>query len=65
MTSETNGGIWIIDHKSDQIDGPEAAFLNYTPQLESYAISLSNAGEKVLGMGINWIRLGKVVLSPV
>ena len=59
----TDDGIWIIDHKSDQVDDPETAFINYRPQLESYAKSLANAGEKVLGTGINWIRRGEVVLS--
>lgn len=63
LVVETDDGIWIIDHKSDQVDDPEAAFTNYRPQLESYAKSLTNAGEKVLGMGINWIRRGEVVLS--
>ena len=60
---ETAEGIWVIDHKSDQIDDPEAAFINYRPQLESYANALTNAGKQVLGTGINWIRRGEVVLS--
>lgn len=60
---ETTEGIWVIDHKSDQVDDPEAAFINYRPQLESYANALTNAGKQVLGTGINWIRRGEVVLS--
>lgn len=60
---ETTEGIWVIDHKSDQVDDPEAAFINYRPQLESYANALTNAGKQVLGTGINWIRHGEVVLS--
>jgi len=63
LVVETDNGIWIIDHKSDQIDDPREAFTNYRPQLESYAKSLTNAGEKVLGIGVNWIRRGEVVLE--
>lgn len=63
LVVETDDGIWIIDHKSDQVDDPEAVFINYRPQLESYVKSLANAGEKVLGTGINWIRCGEVVLE--
>ncbi len=59
---ETTEGIWVIDHKSDQVDDPETAFSNYRPQLESYANALTNAGQQVLGTGINWIRRGEVVL---
>jgi ATP-dependent helicase/nuclease subunit A len=62
---ETSEGLWVIDHKSDQIDDPEAAFINYKPQLQSYANALTNAGKQVLGTGINWIRRGEVVLSRV
>ncbi len=61
----TDDGIWIIDHKSDQVDDPELAFNHYRPQLDAYARSLSSAGENVLGVGINWIRRGEVVLSCV
>ncbi len=53
----------MIDHKSDQVNDPEVAFINYKPQLESYSDTLKNVGKQVLGMGINWIRRGKVVLS--
>lgn len=59
---ETSEGLWVIDHKPDQVDDPEAAFINYRPQLEPYANSLTNAGKQVLGLGINWIRRGEVVL---
>jgi ATP-dependent exoDNAse (exonuclease V) beta subunit len=60
---ETSDGLWVIDHKSDQVDDPMVAFVNYKPQLESYSDSLTNAGKQVLGTGINWIRRGEVVLS--
>ena len=60
---ETPEGLWVIDHKSDRVDDPEAAFINYRPQLETYAKSLANIGKPVLGTGTNWIRRGEVVLS--
>lgn len=61
LVLETEGGVWIIDHKSDQVDEPEQAFNSYRPQLESYAALLRSMGHNVLGMGINWIRRGEVV----
>ena len=63
LVLETEGGIWIIDHKSDQADDLEMAFNSYRPQLECYATLLRSMGHKVLGMGINWIRRGEVVLQ--
>ena len=63
LVLETDGGVWIIDHKSDQIDDPETAFDNYRPQLECYAKLLQSMGHDVAGLGINWIRRGEVVLE--
>ena len=60
---ETPQGLWVIDHKFNRVDDPEAAFIKYRPQLETYAKSLANAGKPVLGTGINWIRRGEVALS--
>ena len=62
LVLETEDGIWIIDHKSDQVDDPELAFNIYRPQLECYATLLRSMGHNVLGMGINWIRRGEVSL---
>ena len=62
LVLQTDGGIWIIDHKSDQVDDPEQAFNSYRPQLECYATLLQSMGHNVLGTGINWIRGGEVVL---
>ena len=62
LVLETVGGIWIIDHKSDQVENPELAFLRYQPQLECYAKLLRSMGHNVVGLGINWIRRGKVTL---
>jgi len=62
LVLETGRGVWILDHKSDQIEDPEAAFNGYRPQLECYARLLQSMGHIVLGVGINWIRRGEVVL---
>lgn len=61
LVLEIEDGVWIIDHKSDQVDDLEAAFSSYRPQLECYAKSLASIGHKVLGVAINWIRRGEVV----
>ena len=61
LVLETEGGVWIIDHKSDQIDDPEKAFDHYRPQLECYSNLLQSMGHKVLGLRINWIQRGEVV----
>lgn len=63
LVLETECGVWIIDHKSDQVDDPELAFNSYRPQLECYAALLRSMGHNVLGLGINWIRRGEVVLQ--
>ena len=60
---ETTEGIWVIDHKSDQVDDPALAFEGYRAQLESYAAALSKDGKTVLGIAINWARRGEVVMQ--
>ncbi|MEW8014229.1 MAG: 3'-5' exonuclease [Candidatus Sedimenticola endophacoides] len=60
---ETTDGLWVIDHKSDQVDDRTLAFRGYLAQLESYAVALSKEGKKVLGVAINWTRHGEVVLQ--
>jgi ATP-dependent exoDNAse (exonuclease V) beta subunit len=64
---ETDDGYWIIDHKSDAVEDGRASFASYWPQLSAYADAVSNVsgGRPVLGVGINWIRRGEIVLSPV
>ncbi len=59
------GGVWVIDHKSDNIDDPAEAFQKYRSQLDSYAAALAAQDMRVLGVGINWIRLGVVTLRDV
>jgi ATP-dependent exoDNAse (exonuclease V) beta subunit len=60
---ETTEGIWVIDHKSDQVDDTALAFEGYRAQLESYAAALSKEGKTVLGIAINWARRGEVVMQ--
>ena len=62
---ETPEGLWVIDHKSDQVDDPALAFGVYRAQLESYAAALSKEGNTVLGTAINWTRRGEVVLQSL
>lgn len=65
LVINTADGVWIIDHKSDQIDDPVTAFSHYEPQLMSYASVLRAAGATVLGLGIHWIRRGEAVLKKL
>ena len=60
---ETPEGLWVIDHKSDRVDDPAQAFGGYRPQLTAYARALSAEGRTVLGVAINWVRRGEVVLQ--
>ena len=62
---ETPAGLWVIDHKSDQVDDSALAFGVYRAQLESYAAALSKEGSAVLGIAINWIRRGEMVMQPL
>lgn len=62
LVLETADGVWIIDHKSDQIQNAELAFAQYRPQLACYSNLLQSMGYQVLGFGINWIRRGEVML---
>jgi ATP-dependent exoDNAse (exonuclease V) beta subunit len=59
---ETAEGVWILDHKSDAVEDPVAAFAKYASQLGAYATALSAEGRTVLGTGIHWIRRGEVTL---
>jgi ATP-dependent exoDNAse (exonuclease V) beta subunit len=54
---ETKEGLWIIDHKTDTSEDLEATFAQYYPQLMAYrdAVSAAMPGQKVLGMGVNWV----------
>lgn len=62
---QTEEGVWIIDHKTDKIEDPVKEFNSYQQQLESYASALASEGRPVLGVAINWIRSGIVVLRRV
>lgn len=58
---ETDEGYWIIDHKSDGINDFQEQFIHHYPQLEAYA-EFTNLDKPLLGVGINWVRYGKVSL---
>jgi len=60
MIVRTEEGVWVIDHKSDKVDDVVNAFNGYQEQLNSYKYLLESAGEKVLGVGINWIKEGVI-----
>ncbi len=62
LIARTASGVWVIDHKSDNIDNPAEAFQKYRGQLDAYATALTAQDMHVLGVGINWIRLGVVTL---
>ena len=60
LVLEMDNGVWIINHKSDQVDDPEMAFNNNRPQMEFYSKLLNSMGYNVLGLGINWFRRSEV-----
>ena len=62
LVVETADGFWIIDHKSDRVTDTDAGFESYAPQLEGYADGLrkARADKPILGIALNWIRLGTV-----
>ena len=61
----TAEGAWIIDHKSDQVEEPVAAFLKYEGQLRAYADAVAATGVPVTGVAVHWIRRGEVVIRRV
>lgn len=61
LVVQTPEGIWVLDHKSDRFQTPEATFGKYEPQLAAYARALAGEGRTVLGIGLNLIRAGVVV----
>ena len=65
LIARTASGVWVIDHKSDNIDDPAEAFQKYRGQLDAYATALTAQDMHVLGVGIHWIRLGVVTLRDV
>lgn len=65
LVVRTPEGVWIIDHKSDQVEDASSPFANYLPQLQAYADALQKTGDTVLGIGIHWIRRGEVVMHSL
>ena len=65
LVVETAHGVWVIDHKSDQVEDAVAGYGTYRIQLEAYADALRQQGKTVLGTGVHWIRRGELVLESV
>jgi ATP-dependent exoDNAse (exonuclease V) beta subunit len=59
----TAQGAWVVDHKSDVVEDPIAAFMKYEAQLGAYAQALASGGTTVAGIAINWVRRGEVVMK--
>ncbi len=64
---ETKIGYWIIDYKSDRGDDLDNLYQHYRSQLFRYvqAVTHTRNSKPVLGMGIVWLRLGKVWLEVI
>lgn len=70
MIVETMDGLWIVDHKSDQVSTDEKLkerFNAYYPQLKCYADVLCKArlDKPVKGIIINWVSFGKVSVIKI
>lgn len=65
LVVETAQGLWILDHKTDTSDDFDMKYGDYARQLQAYTEAIEGAmkGKKVLGVGINWVKYGKVTLS--
>jgi ATP-dependent helicase/nuclease subunit A len=65
--AEGTEGFVILDHKSGPCPDPEARFLGYLPQLQSYAQLMAHIrpDKPVRGLAINWIDEGKLSFCPV
>lgn len=59
---ETEEGYLIIDHKSDYTGDLTEQFMHHLPQLDAYK-NLVVLDKPVVGVGVNWIRYGKVTLT--
>ena len=65
MIVETADGLWVVDHKSDQVTTPEKMnerFAAYCPQLRCYLdiLKMARPDKPVKGFIINWASFGKV-----
>jgi hypothetical protein len=68
LVAETEDGLWVVDHKSDQVVSDallEERFTLYHPQVKSYADALATArtGKPVKGIVLNWFSFGKVSVT--
>ena len=62
---ETQGGFWVIDHKTDRATDEGYIFSHYWPQLNAYREALSGLGHDIAGVGLNLVNEGKLLLSTV
>ncbi len=70
MIVETADGLWVVDHKSDQVTTPEKMnerFAAYYPQLRCYLdiLNMARPDKPVKGFIINWASFGKVSVVEV
>ncbi|MBN2807901.1 MAG: UvrD-helicase domain-containing protein [Deltaproteobacteria bacterium] len=67
MLVDTDTGLWIIDHKSDQTDDLDTRFNEHLPQLLSYknALARTRTDKPVIGLAINWIRRGTISIENI
>lgn len=62
---QTAQGAWIVDHKSDAVDEPVAAFAKYEGQLRAYRQAVEAAGTPIAGVAVHWVRRGEVVMRRI
>jgi ATP-dependent exoDNAse (exonuclease V) beta subunit len=64
---ETEEGYWIIDHKTDKTDDLKERFTYYLLQLQMYADAIRQQcpDKPVLGVGVNWVRDGVVMVESI
>lgn len=68
LVAETEDGLWVVDHKSDQVVSEGLLgerFELYHPQVRSYAGALATArtDKPVKGIVLNWFSFGKVSMA--
>lgn len=60
---ETPEGYWVIDHKTDRATGEDVIFDHYWSQLQAYRDALQELGHTVVGVGLNLVNEGKLLLA--
>jgi ATP-dependent helicase/nuclease subunit A len=62
MLVEAPDGYWVIDHKTDRAIEEDDILSHYLPQLQGYRDALENLGHTVVGVGLNLVNDGKLLL---